>query len=103
MKYLITFTRNTTPMPIEQAGALFQAAKLRTNASLAEGTMDCAYAFADTQGGFTVANGESHEEVWDAILDFPLYMFLDWEVKPLCDPNHGYDKLIEVVQTQLGD
>lgn len=103
MKYLITFQRNAVPIPAEQAVTLFLAAKLWTNASVADGRMDCAYAFADTSGGLTIANADSHEGVWDDILDYPLYMFFDWDVKPLCDPDHGYDKLIQVVQTQLGE
>jgi hypothetical protein len=103
MKYLLTFRRNTTPMPIEQAAALFEAAKLRTSIALAEGRMDCAYAFGNTKGGVVILNVESHEDLWDGIVEHPMYMFFEWEVEPLCDLHHGLDKLIEVVETQLGE
>jgi muconolactone delta-isomerase len=102
MKYLILSQRNAVPIPPGQVVALFQAAKLWLKASQAEGRLDCYYAFADTRGTFAITNADSHEEVWDGILDYPLYMFFDWEVEPLCDPDHALDKLIDVADKIFG-
>ncbi len=102
MKYLITGRRNAMPMPLERAATLFQAAKLWISAGLAEGRMDCAYMFGDTRGIFSIVNAESHEEACDGLLDYPLYMFFDWEMQALCDAHHALDKLSEIVQTTAG-
>jgi hypothetical protein len=103
MKYLITGRRNVVPMPLEEAARLFQAAKLWINAALAEGRMDCAFAFADTKSVMAITNADSHEDACDGLVDYPLYMFLDWEVQALCDPSHVLDKLTQVVQQAIGE
>lgn len=77
MKYLVINRRNAMPIPPEQAATLFQAAKFWLKTRQAEGGIDCYYIFADTKGGLTISNADSHEEVYDHILDFPLYMFFD--------------------------
>jgi muconolactone delta-isomerase len=97
MKYLTIAKPGTTPVPPEQGVGLWQAAKEWINARLADGRLDCHYVFADT-GGFAISNADSHEEVFDALLTFPLFAFFDWEVKALCDWSHSYDKIIEVYQ-----
>ncbi|HUS69528.1 MAG TPA: DUF3303 family protein [Anaerolineae bacterium] len=98
MKYMVIGTRNLVPMEPKMAIGLFQAAKQWTNAQLADGSMDLQYLHADTGGGFVIVNGDSHEEIYDKTLDFPLYPFFDWEVIALVDWSHGYDKLIEMFQ-----
>jgi hypothetical protein len=97
MKYLIVAERNTVPIPVDQGAALYQAAKAWINAHLADGRMDCSYVFADT-GGLAITNAESHEEVFDALLSYPLYAFFDWEVRALCDWSHSYDSIIELFE-----
>ena len=97
MKYLIAGERNSMPVPVDQGAALYQAAKAWINAHLADGRMDCSYVFADT-GGLAITNAESHEEVFDALLSYPLYAFFDWEVRALCDWSHSYDSIIELFE-----
>jgi hypothetical protein len=58
--------------------------------------------FADGSGGFVISNADSHEEALDGLLAFPMYVFLDWEVHPLVDMGHAYDKLSELFQKMSG-
>ena len=101
MKYLSSGRPGAVPIPPEQAVGIYQAAKEWMNARLAEGTVDCHYVFPD-RGGFVIGNADSHEEILDRLMEYPLYPFLDWEVRPLCDWSHAYDKAIEFFQKLAG-
>jgi muconolactone delta-isomerase len=98
MKYLVTAKRNLVPMDAKMAIGVFQAAKQWTNAELAAGGMDLTYTYADGSGGFGIGNADSHEDAYDKLLECPYYVFMDWEVIPLVDWSHSFDKLIEVTQ-----
>ena len=98
MKYMVMGTRNMVPMEPKMAIGLFQAAKQWVSASLADGTMDLHYLHVETGGGFTIGNADSHEEIYDRIMEYPLYPFFDWEVIGLVDWSHAYDKNIELLQ-----
>jgi muconolactone delta-isomerase len=102
MKYIVIGKRNQVPLEPKMAVGLVQAAKEYNQAGLAAGTNDLSYMFADGSGGFTIANADSHEEVMDGLMDFPMFVFLDWEVKPLVDSSHTYDKLTELFQKMGG-
>ena len=94
MKFLTTGKPGRAPIPPERAVALLQAAREWVNTQLADGRIECHYVFPDG-GGFTISNADSHEAVLDGLLEYPLYPFMSWEVKPLCDWSHSYDKYIE--------
>jgi muconolactone delta-isomerase len=98
MKYLVMARRNLVPMDPKTAITMFQAAKQWESAELASGRMDLRYNYADGSGGFGIVNGDSHEEVYDRILEAPYFSFMDWEVIPLVDSSHSLDKLIELFQ-----
>jgi muconolactone delta-isomerase len=98
MKYLVMARRNMVPMDPKTGIAVFQAGKQRDSAELAAGGMDLQYFYADGSGGFAIVNGDSHEEVYDKLLEAPYYAFMDWEVIPLIDSIYGFDKLIEMMQ-----
>ncbi len=102
MKYLIIATQNLVPMEPAAAVGLNQAAKQWSNARLADGTLDCQYNFVDLSGGCVTINADSHEEVMDNLLDYPLFPFFDWDVKPLADWSHAHDKWIEYFQKLSG-
>ena len=98
MKYLVRAKRNLVPMEPKMAIGLVQAAKQYNEAELAAGRIDLHYLHGNGNGGFVIANADSHEEVYDRLLEFPLYVFMDWEVMPLVDWSHGYDQLAELFQ-----
>ena len=95
MKYLVTARRNMAPFPEGQGSNLVQAAKDWVSAQLANGTFDCIHNFAEGNGGFSITNADSHEAVFDLLLDYPLYLIYSWEIRPLCEWSHTYDKYIE--------
>ena len=97
MKYLVIAKPGTTPMPPEQAVELNQAAKEWMKRRFADGSVECHYVFPGG-GGCVIANMDSHEAVLDGLLEYPLYPFMNWEVKVLCDWSHSYDKFIEFWQ-----
>ena len=94
MKYFVMGKPGITPMPPEQLVGLNQAAKAWMEERFEDGSVECHYVFPDG-GGFSVANMESHEALLDTLLDYPLYPIMDWEIKVLCEWDHGYDKFIE--------
>ena len=94
MKYLVTARPGTTPLRVKYGTPVFQAAKEWAGSRLADGTFDCHYGFADL-GAFVIANGDSHEALFDEILECPLYPYFEWEISALCDWQHMYDKNIE--------
>ena len=98
MKYLIRAKRNVFPMDPKMAVGIMQAAKQWTSAEIAAGRLDLMYMHADGSGGFGIANQDTHQEVYDKILEAPFYVFMDWEVVPLVDWSHAYDRLIEMFQ-----
>lgn len=102
MKFLVMGKRNQVPMEPKMAVGLVQAAKESMKAGLADGTLDVSYMHVDGSAGFTIANADSHEEAMDGLLDFPMFVFMDWEVIPLVDWSHAYDKLIELFQKMSG-
>ena len=98
MKYLVAAKRNLVPMDPKMAVGVMQAAKQWTSAEIAAGRMDLMYVHGDGSGGFAISNADSPEEGFDKLLEAPLYVFMDWDVMPLVDWSHGYDKLIELFQ-----
>jgi hypothetical protein len=89
----VTARPNTTTIKVKYGTSLFQMAQEWAKSRLADGTFDCHYGFADL-GAFVIANADSHEALFDEILDCPLYPFFDWEINALCDWQHMYDKNI---------
>jgi hypothetical protein len=59
--------------------------------------IDCSYNLFGG-GGLAIVNASSHEPVMEALLDFPLYPFFDWEVTPLLDFEVSYQRYIEYYQ-----
>jgi len=85
---------------MENPLAAYEAAKEYFNAMLADGTLDCVYVFV-TAGGVTIANADSHEELWEKITASPLFPFLEWEAHALADFSYTFDKTIERLQQMM--
>ena len=65
--------------------AVFQAANAWNKARLEDGSIDCVYGFADGRGGTSIVNAESHEQLLRIIRSSPMYHYIDYEIRPLCD------------------
>jgi hypothetical protein len=96
MKYLTTALPGTMPVPPEQAAGLYQAASEWIEAGLADGRFECVYLFPDG-GGIAIGNADSHEEVFETLLSYPMYAFFNWEVKPLCEPGRTFAAIQEAL------
>ena len=94
MKFLIMVLPIPLPVPPEKGAELYQAAEEWIAERLEDGRMDCAYVFADG-GGLAISNAETHEQVFDELISYPLYPFFRWEVRLLCDLAHSFGTIIE--------
>ena len=102
MKFIAIGKRNQVPLEPKMAVGLIQAAKEYVKAGLADGRIDVSYMHVDGSTGFVITNADSHEDAMDALLDFPMYVFMNWEVIPLVDMSHAYDSLIKLFQKMGG-
>jgi muconolactone delta-isomerase len=99
----MTGRRNMVPDPDPATLiALMQAAKEHQMGLLEDGTLDCVYGFLEGNGGFAIANADSHEDAQTILLQYPLFMNYDWEVKPVCDLIPQYDRFIDLWKSQIG-
>jgi len=94
MKFLVMVLPIPLPVPPEQGADLYRAALAWINERLEDGRMDCCYVLADG-GGVAISNSETHEELFDEMLSYPLYPFYNFEFKPLCDVEHGMGTVIQ--------
>jgi hypothetical protein len=94
MKYLVIANPSLTPIPPEQAVNIYKAAFLWIDERHKNGKIESTYIFNEG-GGFSIVNVNSQEELFDAMLSYPLYPFFDWEVKALVEWKHGYNSVIE--------
>jgi muconolactone delta-isomerase len=61
------------------------------------GTIDCIYAFPGGGGSVAIANADSAEQLNERLMNTPLFLNSDFEVRPLTD----YSKYMENVATAL--
>lgn len=94
MKFLVTGLPGANPIPVEHGADLLQASLAWDKDKLADGMLDCSYNLFGG-GGLAIANASSHEAVMEALLEFPLYPFFDWEVTPLLDFEVSYQQYID--------
>jgi hypothetical protein len=100
MKFLVTAIPNR-PIPPEMGAALWQAATAWTEERIADGRIECNYVFAQT-GGMAIIEVDSHEQVFDELMGYPLSGFFKWEVAALADWRHSYETLIALYQGLAG-
>ena len=87
MKYLL-ITRSRIGFGVSRPDdpqAVFKAANEWNAAKLKDGTFDCVYGFADGRGGMSIVNTKSHEELLLLVRSSPMYHYIDYEIRPLCD------------------
>lgn len=94
MKFLVMVLPIPLPIPQEQGAELTQAAMAWIKERLEDGRIDCCYLFPDG-GGLSISNAETHEELFDELLSYPLYPFFKFEFRPLCDWAHGMGSVLQ--------
>jgi hypothetical protein len=93
MKFLVLARPGPMPPPVE----LVRSAQDWIDGRISDGRIECCYAFAGG-GGFSVNQAESHEELMDELLDYPLSAFVEFEVRPLVGLDHAFKRFIETVE-----
>ena len=99
MKFL-TLTSPRGNLPPAVAAAIFQDGKAWLNANLSNGTMDFVHGFPE--GGVGVINADSHEDLMEKMRGFPLFPFVDWQVRPLVDIDRSLDSAVEMFKKMAG-
>ena len=96
MKYYVSATPGPMPPTPEQLDASIAWLEARVD----DGTFDCIFGFMEG-GGFSVCNADSHHEVLDLMLEYPLFGMVTWTVRPLLEFKEGIDELrAKLVQAQ---
>jgi hypothetical protein len=93
MKFLTTVKPGPMPPPVEVA----RASQEWIQAALDDGWMECCYAYPQG-GGCSISEVDSHEELMDRLLDYPMSPFVEYEVIPLVELDGAFDKLISYVE-----
>jgi hypothetical protein len=88
MKYYVS----AKPGPMPPSPQLFDAALAWLETKLSDGTFDCIYGFTEG-GGFSVVNADSHRDVLDLMLEYPLFGLVTWDVQPLLQFRDGTDAI----------
>ena len=84
----------------DNPGEVFRAANEWTTSHLESGSFDCVYGFADGRGGITIVNAASHEELLQLVRSSPMYHFMDYDIRPLCDLNVLWAQQIKAATSQ---
>jgi hypothetical protein len=93
MKYLVTATPGPMPPPVE----LVRSAQEWLQARLDDGTFDGVYAFPQG-GGCSIGENDSHEQLMEQLMDYPLSPFFEFDVQPLVAIDAAFDRLIPYIE-----
>ncbi len=103
MKYLVKCEpKDMVPVSAERMATLIERAIEWIEARLADGSMDCNYVLPG-RGGVIVMNADSHEDLLESLLGYPLYPAFQWDVQPLCDWRRSFDSLLGLWNRAAGD
>ncbi len=98
MKYLVT-QKLGRAIPRERALDINEGSKRWVQARLEDGTIDLVYSLLDGNA-VAIVNAESHDGLFEILMEYPLYWYMDWEFEPLCKWSVRLDKLIELQKQQ---
>jgi muconolactone delta-isomerase len=93
MKFMVT----ARPRPLPPPADLVRQAQSWLQAKLDDGSFEAVYAYPEG-GGFSIGENDSHEQLMEQLMDYPLSPFVDFEVQPLVDMNPAFDRFIPFVE-----
>jgi hypothetical protein len=93
MKFLVTTKPGPMPPPVE----LVRQAQDWIQERLDDGTFQAVYAFPQG-GGMSIGENESHEELMEELMAYPLSPFVEYDVQPLVDVDAAFDRFIPFVE-----
>lgn len=92
MKFLLTVTPGPTEPPPEVFAKVMPAARDFLHTETMAGRIESLFAYVEG-GGVCIVNAESVEELQRRMLDYPLAMWMHYEVRPLVDIDQAFDNL----------
>lgn len=102
MKFLILVDQRVGAPPLPDPIAAYEASNAYLQAMLADGRLDCVYFFADVRRAVAIANADSAEELWDALIKYPLTPYQLYEVHPLVGADYGFETTIAGLKKRAG-
>ena len=95
MKFLVF--RRPRFSGIIPTGKAIREHKQATADRVKQGIIDCIYGLPGGGGSVAIANADSLEQLNEALMATPLFLYSEFEVRPLCD----YDRYMENVAAAL--
>jgi hypothetical protein len=87
MKYLVTVKPGPMPPPLE----IVRSAREWVDEKRDDGTFEAVYAFPEG-GGVSISDHDSHEELMETLMDYPLSPFVEYDVRALVDLDVAFER-----------
>jgi muconolactone delta-isomerase len=99
MKFLVkTHRRQNVPLPPETISRLLTAQREWFEEHVADGTLDCVYAFAQGGGGVFIVGVDTAEELNTLLHSAPLFPIAEFEAKALADVSVSLENAAKSVE-----
>lgn len=95
MKFLVITKPKGVPLP-ENYADLLKSAETWINSKIASGELESLYGMLPYRS-IAIATYESHEKMWEDMVSYPLYPFLEFKLKPLYDWKTTFAKSIAML------
>ena len=79
---------------------LMREHKERLLSVVKEGRIDCIYGFLGGGGTVSIANADSAEQLQEAMASSPLFLFSEFEIRPLTDFAKYMDSVADAFEKQ---
>jgi hypothetical protein len=89
MKFMVT----ARPRPLGPSPDAVRQAQAWLQAKLDDGTFDAVYAYPEG-GGCSIGTYDSHEQLMEELMEYPLSPFVDYEVQALVDLDAAFERFI---------
>lgn len=96
MRVLVIDRGGTIELPPSNAEALFVNARDWVEEQMGKGKIEVAYALAGEMASMMVYNVDSNEELDDMLQEYPLSNYSIFEIYPLSDALHSFEKAAEL-------
>jgi len=96
MKFLVTVTPGPMPPPIDS----IRAARDWIQAKVDDGSFESVYAFPGG-GGVSIGENDSHEDLMEQLMDYPMSPFVSYEVQPLIAADDAFDRFIPYAEKMM--
>ncbi len=90
MKFMVT----ARPGPLPPPADLVREAQAWLHAKLDDGSFEVVYAYPEG-GGCSIGHNDSHEQLMEQLMDYPLSPFVDFEVQPLVELDAALERFIK--------